>query len=118
MDKVFVTDLRVSAVIGIFDWERRIRQTLSVDLEVAVDCAAAAATDQVTEAVDYKALSKRVSAVLVEGEFQLVETAAERVAETVLEEFGVPWVHLRLHKPGALSDARDVGVEVERGQCP
>ncbi|MFP4560871.1 MAG: dihydroneopterin aldolase [Thiohalorhabdus sp.] len=118
MDKVFITDLRVSAVIGIFEWERRIRQTLAVDLEVAADCATAAATDRVTEAVDYKALAKRVSAFLGEGEFQLVETAAERTAEMVRAEFGVPWIRLRLHKPGALSGARDVGVEVERGQCP
>ena len=118
MDTVFITDLRVDAVIGIFDWERRIRQTLSVDLEVATDCAAAAATDRLEQAVDYKALSKRIVGFLQESRFELVETAAERTAAMLREEFGIPWLRLRLHKPGALRDARDVGVEIERGERP
>jgi len=118
MDTVFISDLRVDAVIGIFDWERRIRQTLSVDIEVATDCAAAAATDDVAQAVDYKALTKRVVAFLQESQFQLVETAAERTADMLRTELGVPWVRLRLHKPGALRHARDVGVAIERGERP
>jgi dihydroneopterin aldolase len=118
MDTVFISDLRVDAVIGIFDWERRIRQTLSVDIEVAADCAAAAATDDVAQAVDYKDLAKRVVAFLQESQFQLVETAAERTAEMLRAEVGVPWVRLRLHKPGALREARDVGVVIERGEWP
>jgi len=118
MDTVFISDLRVDAVIGIFDWERHIRQTLVVDLEVATDCAAAAATDDLAQAVDYKALSKRIVTFLKEGQFALVETAAERTAGMLREEFGLPWLRLRLHKPGALRDARDVGVEIERGDRP
>jgi dihydroneopterin aldolase len=115
MDRVFISDLRVDAVIGVFDWERRIRQTLRVDLEVAVDCAAAAATDSLESAVDYKALAKQVKAHLQESAPRLVETAAEGVADLVRAETGAPWVRVRLHKPGALSDARDVGVTIERG---
>jgi dihydroneopterin aldolase len=118
MDTVFISDLRVDAVIGIFDWERHIRQTLVVDLEVATDCAAAAATDELDQAVDYKALSKRIVTFLQEGQFALVETAAERTAGMLRAEFGLPWLRLRLHKPGALRDARDVGVEIERGERP
>jgi len=118
MDTLFISDLRVDAVIGIFDWERRIRQTLSVDLEVATDCAKAAATDDVAQAVNYKALTKQVVAFLQERQFQLVETAAERTADMVRTELGAPWVRLRLHKPGALRDARDVGVAIERGERP
>lgn len=118
MDTVFISDLRVDAVIGIFEWERRIRQTLVVDLEVAADCAAAAATDRVEQAVDYKALAKRIKAFLQESEFRLVETAAERTAQMLRDELGIPWLRLRLHKPGALRDARDVGVAIERGERP
>ncbi|HKJ70142.1 MAG TPA: dihydroneopterin aldolase [Gammaproteobacteria bacterium] len=118
MDTVFISDLRVEAVIGIFDWERRIRQTLSVDIELATDCAAAAAADDVAEATDYKAVAKRVVAFLQESQFQLVETAAERTAEMLRTELGASWLRLRLHKPGALRDARDVGVAIERGERP
>ena len=118
MDTVFISDLRVDAVIGIFDWERRIRQTLSVDIELAADCGAAAASDDVAQAVDYKAVAKRVAAFLRESRFRLVETAAERTAEMLRAEVGVAWVRLRLHKPGALRDARDVGVVIERGEWP
>lgn len=115
MDTVFIRDLRVATVIGIFDWERRIRQTLSVDLEAATDCSAAAASDDVADAVDYKALAKRTVAFLEASEFYLVETAAERTAAVLREEFGLPWLRLQLHKPAALSEAADVGVVIERG---
>ena len=115
MDRVFITELRVDAVIGVFDWERRIRQTLRVDLEMAADCAGAAATDSLESAVDYKAVAKRVKAHLQEAAPQLVETAAEGVADMIRTEIGAPWVRVHLHKPGALSDARDVGVVIERG---
>lgn len=115
MDTVFIRDLRVDAIIGIFDWERRIRQTLSVDLEAATDCSAAAATDDVAEAVDYKAVAKRTVAFLAASDFRLVETAAERTAAMLQEEFGLSWLRLQMHKPAALSEAGDVGVVIERG---
>lgn len=114
MDTVFITGLEVDTVIGIFDWERRIRQTVRMDIEMDADVAKAAATDAIEDALDYKAVSKRVQSFVRESEFQLVETLAERVAQLIIQEFGVPRVKLTLAKPGALRGARDVGVIVER----
>ncbi|MBA4722522.1 MAG: dihydroneopterin aldolase [Alcanivorax sp.] len=116
MDIVYINDLKVDTVIGIFDWERRIRQTVSLDLEMAADISKGAATDHIDDALDYKSISKRLIAFIEDSEFQLVETLAERVAALVLEEFNVPWLRLRLSKPGALRGARDVGVIIERGE--
>lgn len=116
MDIVYISDLKVDTVIGIFDWERRIRQTVSLDLEMAADIRRGAATDQIDDALDYKAIGKRIIAFIEASEFQLVETLAEKVAELVLTEFNVPWLKLRLSKPGALRGSRDVGVIIERGE--
>ncbi|MEW8506312.1 MAG: dihydroneopterin aldolase [Candidatus Thiodiazotropha sp.] len=116
MDIVFIRDLQVDTVIGIYDWERKIRQTVILDLEMGADIARAAATDAIEDTLDYKAVSKRLFAFIQESEFQLVETLAERCAEIVLKEFAVPWVRLTLNKAGAVSNARDVGVIIERGR--
>lgn len=116
MDTIFISGLEVETVIGIYDWERRIRQPVVMDLEMATDCARAAATDSVDDALDYKAVTKRLVEFVGASEFQLVETLAERVAGVVLEEFAVPWLRLRVNKRGALSAARDVGVVIERGR--
>lgn len=116
MDIVYISDLKVDTVIGIFDWERRIRQTVSLDLEMAADIRRGAATDHIDDALDYKAIGKRVIAFIEASDFQLVETLAEKVAELVLTEFNVPWLKLRLSKPGALRGSRDVGVIIERGE--
>ena len=118
MDIVYIRDLKVDTVIGIFDWERRIRQTVSLDLEMATDIRAAAASDSIDDALDYKAVGKRLIAFIQESEFQLVETLSEKVAEIVLNEFKVPWLKLRLSKPGALRGSQDVGIIIERGQRP
>ncbi|PKM22954.1 MAG: dihydroneopterin aldolase [Gammaproteobacteria bacterium HGW-Gammaproteobacteria-14] len=115
MDIVYIRDLKVATVIGIFDWERRIRQTVSLDLEMATDIRRAAASDHIDDALDYKAVGKRLIAFIEESEFQLVETLAERVADIVIGEFGVPWMKLRLSKPGALRGSQDVGIIIERG---
>lgn len=116
MDIVYIRELRIETVIGIYEWERRIRQSVVLDLEMAADIARAAATDNIADALNYKAVAKRVIAFVEASQFQLVETLAERVAEIVLEEFGVPWLRLRVNKEGALRGARDVGVVIERGQ--
>lgn len=116
MDIVYIRDLKVDTVIGIFDWERRIRQTISLDLEMATDIRRAAATDAIGDTLDYKAVGKRLISFIQAAEFQLVETLAEKSAAIVLEEFGVRWVRLRLSKPGALRGSRDVGVIIERGE--
>lgn len=116
MDIVYISELKVDTVIGIYDWERRIRQTVSLDLEMATDIGRAAASDHIDDALNYKAIGKRLIQYIEGSEFQLVETLAERVAELVREEFGVTWLRLRLSKPGALRGSRDVGVIIERGE--
>lgn len=115
MDKIFLRDLRIETVIGIFDWEREIKQTVVLDLEMGTDVARAAASDHIDDALDYKAVAKRLIAFVEESEFQLVETLAERCAAIVQEEFSVPWLRLTLNKIGAVRGARDVGVMIERG---
>ncbi len=115
MDIVFIRELRIETVIGIYDWEREIRQPVILDLEMGADIAHAAASDKIEDALNYKAVSKRLIEFVEASEFQLVETLAERCAAIVLEEFAVPWVRLTLNKIGAVSAARDVGVIIERG---
>lgn len=115
MDQVFIRGLKVDTVIGIFDWERQIRQTVAIDLAMGTDIRAAAASDAIDDALDYKSIGKRIITFVQESEFLLVETLAERIAGIVMEEFGVPWLRLSLSKPGALRGADDVGVTIERG---
>ncbi len=115
MDIVYIRELKVDTVIGIFDWERKIRQTVSMDVEMATDIAAAAATDSIEDALDYKAVSKRLISFVEQSDFQLVETLSEKVCEIILNEFNVPWVRLQLSKPGAIRGSRDVGIIIERG---
>ena len=116
MDIVFIRDLRIETVIGIYDWEREIRQTVVLDIEMSTDVRRAAATEDIADAVDYKAVSKRLVSFVETSEFQLVETLAERCAEIIRREFGVRWVRLTLNKIGAVSAATDVGVIIERGE--
>lgn len=114
LDIIFIEALRVETVIGVYDWERRIRQPVVFDLEMGVDVARAAANDDVADTLDYKAVSKRVQQFVGESSFFLVETLAERVAGLVLDEFSVPWVRVRLNKAGALRGAAGVGIVIER----
>lgn len=116
MGIVFLRDLRVDTIIGVFEWERTTRQVVGIDLEMAADTARAAATDSIDDALDYKAISKRLIDFVGASSFQLVETLAEEIARVVREEFGVPWVRVTLSKPGAIRGARDVGVVIERGE--
>jgi dihydroneopterin aldolase len=115
MDIIFLKGLTIQTVIGIYDWERTIRQTVVIDLEMATDIRKAAATDDITYTLDYKAVSKRVIGFVEESSFFLVETLAEKITQILLEEFGVPWVRLTLNKKGAISGASDVGIQIERG---
>ena len=118
MDTIFLHDLKVETVIGIWDWERKIRQTVVIDLEMAADIRNAAASDDVKDTLNYKKVAKRVQQFTAESEFQLVETLAERIAGIVTGEFDVPWVRVRVNKPGAIRGAQDVGVLIERGERP
>jgi dihydroneopterin aldolase len=115
---VYIRGLRAQAVIGVYEWERHIRQTLVLDLEMASDTMRAAASDQIADALDYAALSGRVVALVEASEYQLLETLADAVARMITREFGVPWLRLRLSKPGAVAAAEDVGVIIETGECP
>ncbi len=114
MDTIFLNDLRVETVIGIFDWERKVRQTVSIDLEMAADIRRAAATDAIEDTLNYKAVAKRLIGFVEAADFGLVETLAERIAEIVVTEFDVPRVKVTLHKPGAVRGSKDVGVIIER----
>lgn len=114
-DLVFIEDLRIQTVIGIFDWEREITQTVSLDLQMAFDISAAAASDDIVDTLDYKSVSKRLIQFVESSDFQLVEALAEHCATIVLEEFPVSWVHLKLSKPGAVRGSSAVGVIIERG---
>ena len=116
MDIIYIKDLRIETVIGIFDWERKVKQMVILDVEMAGDCRKAAVNDDVADTVDYKSVAKRLIEFVGNSEYKLVETLAERCAETIMEEFRVPWVKLRVNKQGALRGARDVGVIIERGQ--
>lgn len=118
MDIVFVEDLRIETVIGIYDWERQIRQVVAIDLEMAFDNTRPAASDKIADTLDYKAVSKRLIAFVEAANFELVETLAEQCARIVREEFGVSWLRLRLAKPGAVRGAKAVGVVIERGKRP
>ena len=116
MDIVYISDLRIETIIGIYAWEREIRQVISIDLEMAADNRKAAATESIEDALNYKAVAKRLIQFVEESEFQLVETLAERIAEIVLDEFDVDWLRLKLGKPGAVTGSREVGVIIERGE--
>lgn len=118
MDRIFLSDLRVETVIGIWEWERKIRQTVAIDLEMAADIRKAAASDSVEDTLNYKSVAKRVQQFVSDSSFQLVETLAEKIAAIIIDEFAVPWVRVRVNKPGAIRGARDVGILIERGSRP
>jgi dihydroneopterin aldolase len=113
-DRIFLRGLTAECIIGFIEWERHVKQTVVLDLELPVDCARAALTDEVADTLDYKQVAKRVVAYIEASEFRLVETLAQRLAQLLLEEFSLPWVRLSLNKPGALRSSRDVGVTIER----
>lgn len=117
MDIVFLRGLRVEAVIGVWEWEQRIRQIVNLDLEMQTDVRRAAATDSLDSALNYKDIAKRVIAFVADSRFELVESLAEAVARIVVVEFGVPWVRVSVSKPGAIEGSRDVGVVIERASA-
>lgn len=114
MDKIFLNSLAIDCIVGIWDWERKVRQRVVIDLEMAVDIRTAARSDRIEDTVDYKKVSKRLQAFVGESQFHLVETLTEKIAELIVTEFGVRWVKVRLNKQGALRGSRDVGILIER----
>lgn len=115
MDIIFLNELKVDTVIGIWEWERRIRQTVIIDLEMSADIAKAAATDDVVDTLNYKSVAKRIQQFVGDSSFQLVETMAEQIAAIIRDEFSVAWVKVRVNKPGAIRGSKAVGVLIERG---
>jgi dihydroneopterin aldolase len=116
MDKIFVKDMRVDTIVGIWDWERRMPQTVSIDLEMGADIRRAAQSDDIDATLDYRGVAKRVSSFVADSRYQLIESMAEGIAEVVMSEFSVPWIKVVIHKPGAVRGSKDVGVMIERGQ--
>jgi dihydroneopterin aldolase len=117
MDKIFIHALKTEAIIGIFDWERQVRQTVILDIELSADTLKAALSDSIEDTLNYKRVAKRVLAFVEASQFHLVETLAEHIAMLILEEFSVAWVRLSLSKPGAIRGSRDVGVMLERDRA-
>lgn len=114
MDKIFLRELEIEAVIGIWEWERRIKQVVSIDLEMATDARQASGNDRVGSTLNYRDVAKRLIEFVGESEFELVETLAEAVARIVIVDFGVPWTKVAVAKPGAIEGSRTVGVVIER----
>ena len=113
-DRIFLHGLTTECIIGFIDWERRVKQSVVLDIELPVDCRRAALSDDVADTLDYKKVAKRVLSFVEASEFQLVETLAHRLALVILAEFALPWVRITLNKPGAIRHSRDVGVVIER----
>jgi len=114
MDKIFIRALKTEAIIGIFDWERQVKQTVIIDIEIGADVRKAALSDSIKDTLNYKRVAKRVLSFVEASQFHLVETLAEHIAMLILEEFGIAWVGIVLSKPGAVRSSRDVGVALER----
>jgi dihydroneopterin aldolase len=114
LDKIFIHALKTETIVGIFDWERQVKQTVLIDIEFSTDIRKAALSDSIDDTLNYKAVAKRVLAFVEASSFHLVETLAEHVAMLILQEFGVAWVGIALSKPGAIRGSRDVGVMLER----
>jgi dihydroneopterin aldolase len=114
MDKIFIHALKTEAIIGIFDWERQVKQTVLIDIEMSTDIRKAALSDSIDDTMNYKRVAKRVLAFVEASQFHLVETLAEHIAMLILEEFGIAGVRIALSKPGAVRGSRDVGIIVDR----
>ncbi len=118
MDIIYIHALKVETIIGVYDWERFVRQTLVLDIEMEVDISHAAATDNISDALDYSAVADRIVSYIQESHFQLIETLAENCANIILNEFEAKWLRLSISKPGAVANAKDVGIIIQRGEKP
>ncbi len=116
MDKIFLNDMKVETIVGIWDWERKVKQIVSIDIEMAADIKKAALTDNIQDTLDYKAVAKHIRRFVEESNFHLVETLAEKIAEIIITEHKVSWVRIKINKPGAIRGSKGVGVIIERNQ--
>jgi dihydroneopterin aldolase len=117
LDKIFIHALKTEAIIGIFDWERQVKQTILVDLEFSANIRKAALSDSIDDTLNYKKVAKRVLSFIEASQFHLVETMADSIAMLLLEDFGLEWVKVVLSKPGAIRSSRDVGIIIERNRA-
>lgn len=118
MDTIQIKGLKVETVIGVHAWEKKLPRTLLIDLELATDAARAAKSDAITDALDYKAVADAAVTFAQASRFQLIETLAQRLAESLMKEFAVQWLRIAIHKPGAVPAAQSVAVTLERGTRP
>ena len=116
MDIIFLGGLQIETIIGIYDWERKTKQTIVLDIEMAHDINKAAETDNIQYALDYKTVSKRIISFVEQSQFYLVEKLIVEIANIIQNEFHVPWVKIKLNKKGAIRGASDVGIIIERGK--
>ncbi len=116
MDKVIVKQLELQTIIGLFPWEREVRQRVLVDIEMAVDVVKASQTDDLEFVVNYAEVCERVAALADEGKFKLLETFVERIAEMVLRDFDVSWIKVAVNKTDVIPQVGSVGVQIERSR--
>jgi dihydroneopterin aldolase len=117
MDIIFLSGLTTECIIGIWDWERKIKQKVVIDLEMAADIRKAARSDSIEDTLDYDSVSQRLLQFVSDSQFRLVETLTDRIAQIIITEFGVSWVRIKLNKPGAVRASRDVGIRIERSSA-
>ena len=118
MDIVFIEGLKISATIGVWEWERRIKQNLIIDLELGTDIHKAADSDELDDAISYKDVSLRVIEYVSSSEHKLIETVAENISQIILSEFPIKWCRVKVSKPRAVEKGRNVGIVIERGEKP
>ena len=114
MDRIFLSEMKIETTVGIWEWEKRIKQQVIIDIEMSADIKKAAATDQIEDTLNYKAVAKSVRKLVEESSFQLVESMAEKISELVIGEHNVSWVRVKVNKPGAIRGSKGVGIIIER----
>ena len=114
MDRIFLSEMKIETTVGIWEWEKRIKQQVIIDIEMSADIKKAAASDQIEDTLNYKAVAKSVRKLVEESSFQLVETMAEKISELVIGEHNVSWVRVKVNKPGAIRGSKGVGIIIER----
>ena len=114
MDRIFLSEMKIETTVGIWEWEKRIKQQVIIDIEMSADIKKAAATDQIEDTLNYKAVAKSVRKLVEVSSFQLVETMAEKISELVIGEHNVSWVRVKVNKPGAIRGSKGVGIIIER----
>ncbi|MFZ2524678.1 MAG: dihydroneopterin aldolase [Candidatus Ferrigenium altingense] len=116
MDIIFLRELKVTTLIGVYEWEKRAPQTLQLDLDIALPDSRACQTDNIDDALDYAKVAQHIQTVLSEGHFSLLETLAEHIAQIILKDFNAPWVKVSVAKLQAIRNCKMVGISIERGQ--